>query len=56
MDYLKSKGTLDIFEDPARIFNGDEAGFGLCPDLGRVLGPKGWKNVYQVHANLKNYF
>lgn len=39
LNYLK-EGKLDsILEDPGRIFNGDEAGFKLCPTSGKVLGP-----------------
>lgn len=47
-EFLEEKKAMDIFDDPSRIFNADEAGFSLCPDSGKVLGPKGWKNIYQV--------
>lgn len=47
-DYIKSINALDIFEDPDRIFNGDETGFSLCPKSGKVLGPRGYKNLYII--------
>ncbi|XP_020295118.1 uncharacterized protein LOC109860446 [Pseudomyrmex gracilis] len=46
--YLKDISAEDILKDPTRIFNGDETAFGLCPSTGKVLGPKGWKNIYEV--------
>lgn len=50
-EYIKSIDVLDIFEDPTRIFNGDETGFSLCPKSGKVLGPKGYKNLYMIKKN-----
>lgn len=47
-EYIKSVNALDIFEEPDRIFNGDETGFSLCPKSGKVLGPKGYKNLYVI--------
>lgn len=52
-EYIKSIDALDIFEDPNRIFNGDETGFSLCPKSGKVLGPKGYKNLYIIKNNEK---
>ncbi|KAI4455465.1 hypothetical protein MML48_9g00002322 [Holotrichia oblita] len=46
--YLEEQKMMDIFEDPNRIFNGDESGFALCPKSGKVLGPRGFKNMYTV--------
>lgn len=47
--YFQEKGIQDILQDPSRIFNGDETNFYYCPtDLGKVLAPKGTKNVYEV--------
>lgn len=43
--YLKDNELADIFEDPDRVFNCDEAGFQLCPKTGKVLAPKGIKNI-----------
>ena len=37
-----------IMADPRRIFNTDETSFSLCPKSGKVLGPKGWRNVYDL--------
>lgn len=46
--YLKEINAEDIMKDPSRILNGDETGFSLCPKTGKVLAPKGYRNVYQV--------
>ncbi|CAF4889510.1 unnamed protein product [Pieris macdunnoughi] len=46
--YLESIHQKDILSDPTRIFNGDESGFALCPKTGKVLGPRGFKNFYQI--------
>ena len=40
----------DILEDPSRFINADESNFMLCPRTGKVLGPKGWSNVYEILA------
>ncbi|XP_072390016.1 uncharacterized protein [Diabrotica undecimpunctata] len=48
--YLEDNGFQDILEDSSRIFNGDESGFSLCPKTGKVLGPKGWKNLYVIKS------
>ncbi|KAG5890112.1 hypothetical protein JTB14_005243 [Gonioctena quinquepunctata] len=34
--------------NPARVFNGDESEFSICPKSGKVLAPKGWKNLYTI--------
>ncbi|XP_031359109.1 eukaryotic translation initiation factor 5B-like [Photinus pyralis] len=47
-DYLKEKQLEQVIEDPTRIFNGDETGFQICPETGKVLAPKGIKNVYTI--------
>lgn len=39
---------MDIFNDPDRILNGDEAGFALCPKTGKILAARGTKNLYTV--------
>lgn len=46
--YLKEKQFFEILQDPTRVFNGDETCFMLCPKTGKVLAPKGCKNVYEV--------
>ncbi|KAJ8910325.1 hypothetical protein NQ315_012331 [Exocentrus adspersus] len=47
-DFLKKNDLTDIFKDPSRIFNCDESGFCLCPKSGKVLGPRGYKNLYSI--------
>lgn len=46
--YLLEKDTFAILQDPTRIYNGDETCFLFCPKLGKVIAPKGSKNVYEV--------
>lgn len=46
--FLIENGHNDILLDPDRIMNGDETSFSLCPKTGKVVAPKGFKNVYQV--------
>lgn len=47
-NYLTNENLLDAIQDPQRVFNADESGFQTCPSTGRVLGPKGDKNIYSV--------
>nr|CAH7740421.1 unnamed protein product [Callosobruchus chinensis] len=46
--FLMSNNLMEVMEDPTRIFNGDESGFSLCPKSGKVLAPKGFKNLYKI--------
>ncbi|KAJ8929563.1 hypothetical protein NQ314_017726 [Rhamnusium bicolor] len=46
--FLEENNIMDIFDDPDRILNGDESGFSLCPKTGKVLAPKGWRNLYTI--------
>lgn len=46
--FLNERGLSNIMEDPERILNADETGVSLCPKTGKVLAPKGYKNVYTV--------
>ncbi|CAK1588131.1 unnamed protein product, partial [Parnassius mnemosyne] len=48
--FLSESGQSDILTQPDRIFNADESGFSLCPKTGKVLGPKGFRNLYQVNS------
>ncbi|KAJ8962442.1 hypothetical protein NQ314_005738 [Rhamnusium bicolor] len=41
MEYLVIEGAEDIL-------NGDETSFTLCPKTGKVVAPRGYKNIYQV--------
>lgn len=47
-EFINEKGIQDIFTDPRRVLNGDETSFSMCPKTGKVLAPKGWKNVYEL--------
>ena len=47
-EHLTELGALDVLEDPTRIFNCDETNVQLCPSTGKVIGIKGWKNVYEL--------
>ncbi|VEN54906.1 unnamed protein product [Callosobruchus maculatus] len=49
-EYLHSTNAIDIFEDPKRILNCDETGCLTCPDTGKILGPKNYKNLYEISA------
>lgn len=49
-NFLKETGHQEVLECPERIFNGDESGFSLCPKTGKVLGPRGFRNLYEVKA------
>ena len=46
--FLTERGMTDIMKDSDRILNGDETGISLCPKSGKVLAPRGYKNVYVV--------
>ncbi|KAJ8941908.1 hypothetical protein NQ314_010253 [Rhamnusium bicolor] len=46
--YLEETNNLDVMSDPDRILNGDESGFNLCPKTGKVLGPKGARNILEI--------
>ncbi|XP_045492332.1 tigger transposable element-derived protein 1-like [Colias croceus] len=50
-EYLESINQKEILSEPMRIFNGDESGFALCPKTGKVIGPRGFKNLYQIKPN-----
>lgn len=40
----EEEGALDILED----FNADESCYQSCPKTGLVLGPKGYRNFYEI--------
>jgi hypothetical protein len=44
--------SLDILQDPTRIFNGDEPSFHFCPKAGKVFQRKGDKNAYEIDRGL----
>ena len=45
---IKDNNWENIFEDASRIFNSDESNIQLCPKTGKVIGLRGWKNVYEL--------
>ncbi|KAJ8927279.1 hypothetical protein NQ314_020282 [Rhamnusium bicolor] len=47
-EFLDKNHCKEIMKNPQRVFNGDESGFMLCPKTGKVLAPRGWKNLYQI--------
>ena len=47
-DEMVKINALDVFDDPSRVCNSDESNLQLCPKTGKVIGPKGWKNVYEL--------
>ncbi|KAJ8912480.1 hypothetical protein NQ315_014580 [Exocentrus adspersus] len=52
--FLEDINCTEILNNPSRILNADESGFALCPKTGKVLGPKRYKNLYEVsHGNPK---
>lgn len=46
--HLEDKGASDILTQPDRILNGDETSFYICPNTGKVIAPRGYKNVYKI--------
>ena len=47
---LINENLTEIFSDPSRVFNSDETNIQLCPKTGKVIGIRGWKNVYDVSS------
>lgn len=54
-EYFTEKGLMNILQDhPEFVFNGDESGFQLAPDIkGKVLAKRGARNVFQVASGLE---
>lgn len=50
--YFNEEGYKEVFNNPSRIFNGDETNFLLCPKNKKVLAPKGCKNIYEIDQGL----
>ena len=46
--FVEEQNLGEVFLDPRRIYNSDETNFQLQPKTGKVLGPKGWGNVYDI--------
>lgn len=49
-DYLIRTNNHDLLNAPERIFNGDECGFALCPETGKVLGPRSYRYLSQIQS------
>ncbi|KAJ8932211.1 hypothetical protein NQ314_014831 [Rhamnusium bicolor] len=47
-NFLQEKGASGILISPSRIFNADESGFSFCPKTGKVLSPKGYRNLFEI--------
>ncbi|KAF2897015.1 hypothetical protein ILUMI_09158 [Ignelater luminosus] len=45
---LKQQGVEDILDDPTCILNDDETSYVFCSNTGKVIAPRGYKNVYQI--------
>lgn len=50
---IEETGNNDLLKDPSRILNGDESGFQTNPVTSLVIGPKGFKDLYQVRGSEK---
>lgn len=48
LNFTEEEGLADVLKDSSRIFNCDEIGMHTCPKTGIVLGPKGFKNLYEI--------
>lgn len=46
--FLAEEHALDIKNNPGRIFNTDETGVMTCPKTGIILGPKNYRNTYEI--------
>ena len=53
VDFEQFLLKYDLHDKPYRIWNCDESGFSLCPKSGKVVAPKGAKDVYSVTGNNK---
>lgn len=47
-EFLTEEQALNIKDDPSRIFNADETGVTTCPKTGTILGPKNYRNTYEI--------
>lgn len=45
---LQSENLSWILTNPQRLYNLDESAFQLCPKSGKVIGPRGEKNIYDI--------
>lgn len=49
-DHLNEIGAEDVMSDPTKIFNGDETSFCMSSKTGKIIGLKGYKNVYNLQV------
>lgn len=45
---LNEKDFYSLIDNPAKIFNGDETAYMLCPKQAKVVAKKGCKDVYEI--------
>ena len=45
---LEKLNAQNLMENPKRVYNLDETNLQLCPDTGKVIGIRGWKNIYEI--------
>jgi hypothetical protein len=50
---IEQIGNTDLLKDPKRIINGDESGFQTNPVTSLVIGPKGFKDLYEARGSNK---
>ncbi|KAF2883014.1 hypothetical protein ILUMI_23152 [Ignelater luminosus] len=50
---IEEVGDPDLLMDPTRILNGDETAFQTNPTTSTVIGPTGFKNLYEVKGKDK---
>lgn len=50
---IDETGDATLLDDPKRILNADESGFQTNPGTSLVLGPKGFKDLYEIKGNEK---
>lgn len=48
--YLHEENAKDVLQDPKRLYNLDETGVSVCPKSGKLLGPKKYRNFYEIAA------
>ncbi|KAK9737932.1 DDE superfamily endonuclease [Popillia japonica] len=46
--YIDKEKLNDAIEVATRIFNCDEIGMNFCPKEGKLLGPRNYKNFYEI--------
>ncbi|KAI4463187.1 thap-type zinc finger superfamily [Holotrichia oblita] len=52
--YIDKEKLNGVIEDATRIFNCDEIGMNFCPKTGKLLGPRNYKNFYEIASGPEN--